>query len=149
LHNNASGVPGPVVARFAPAFAKAERESVVMLPFQVREVPDGLIITLDSPVTLNDFRSSTLREALYQFVLSRNEPRIVVDLSAIDYLSSSGVAILVGLKRRVDLQHGKLVLCRVQPLVYDLLRVMRLNQYFAFAKDEAEALALVRPLPTA
>jgi anti-anti-sigma factor len=120
-----------------------------MQPFQTREATDGLIITLDSPVPLNDFRSSTFRESLYEFVQSRTDPRIALDLSAIDYLSSSGVAILVGLKRRVDQQRGKLVLCRVQPLVCDLLRVMRLNQYFTFAKDEPEALALLRPVPTA
>ena len=117
--------------------------------FQSREVSDGLVITLDSPVTLNDFRSNAFRESLYEVVQSRPDPRIVVDLAAIDYLSSSGVAILVGLKRRVDLPHGKLVLCRVQPLVCDLLRVMRLNQYFTFANDEPEALALLRPVPSA
>jgi anti-anti-sigma factor len=120
-----------------------------MSPFQVREESDVLVISLDNPVALNDFRSNAFREALYEFVQSRNEPRIVLDMSAIDYLSSSGVAILVGLKRRVDLQHGKLVLCRVQPLVCDLLRVMRLNQYFTFAESESEAIGLLRPVPTA
>ena len=117
--------------------------------FESREASDGLVVTIDSPVSLNDFRSSTFREALYQFVQERTDPKVVLDLSAIDYLSSSGVAILVGLKRRVDMQHGKLVLCRVQPLVCDLLRVMRLNQYFTFANDEPEALALLRPVPSA
>jgi anti-anti-sigma factor len=120
-----------------------------MSPFQTHEAPDGLVITLDSPVTLNDFRSNTFRESLYQLVQSRTDPRVVIDLAAIDYLSSSGVAILVGLKRRIDQQRGKLVLCRVQPLVCDLLRVMRLNQYFTFANDEKEAFALLRPVPTA
>jgi anti-sigma B factor antagonist len=117
--------------------------------FESREASDGLVITVDSPVTLNDFRSNAFREALYEVVQSRPDPRIVIDLAAIDYLSSSGVAILVGLKRRIDLQHGKLVLCRVQPLVCDLLRVMRLNQYFTFANDEQEAFALLRPVPSA
>lgn len=120
-----------------------------MSPFQTREEPDGLIITLDNPVALNDFRSNSFREQLYDFIQSPAVPRIVVDLAAIDYLSSSGVAILVGLKRRVDMKQGKLVLYRVQPLVSDLLRVMRLNQYFTFADDEKEALGLVRSVPTA
>jgi anti-anti-sigma factor len=120
-----------------------------MPPFQTREEPDGLVISIDNPVALNDFRSSTFREAIYAFVESRGDPRIAVDMAAIDYLSSSGVAILVGLKRRIDTQRGKLVLCRVQPLVGDLLRVMRLNQYFTFADDEKDALALLRPVPTA
>jgi anti-sigma B factor antagonist len=117
--------------------------------FQSREASDGVVITIDSPVALNDFRSNTFRQELYEAVQARPDPRFVIDLAAIDYLSSSGVAILVGLKRRVDLQHGKLVLCRVQPLVCDLLRVMRLNQYFTFANDEPEALALLRPVPSA
>ena len=120
-----------------------------MSQFQTREGPDGLVITLDSPVALNDFRSATFREALYELVLSRPDPRVILDLSAIDYLSSSGVAILVGLKRRIDQKNGKLVLCRVQPLVCDLLRVMRLNQYFAFARDEEEARTLLRPVASA
>jgi anti-sigma B factor antagonist len=120
-----------------------------MSPFQTHEASDVLVITIESPVSLNDFRSNTFREELYQLVQSRPDPRIVVDLAAIDYLSSSGVAILVGLKRRVDMQRGKLVLCRVQPLVCDLLRVMRLNQYFTFACDEQEALAMFRPVPSA
>jgi len=107
------------------------------------------VITPDNPVALNDFRSSAFREALYDFVNSRNNPRIILDLSAVDYLSSSGVAILVGLKRRVDLRQGKLVLCRVQALVCDLLRVMRLNQYFTFVDTQQEALELLRPVPTA
>jgi anti-sigma B factor antagonist len=120
-----------------------------MSQFQTREGPDGLVITLDSPVPLNDFRSITFRESLYDLVLSHPDPRVIVDLSAIDYLSSSGVAILVGLKRRIDQKNGKLVLCRVQPLVCDLLRVMRLNQYFTFANDEEEAHTLLRPVASA
>jgi anti-sigma B factor antagonist len=120
-----------------------------MALFQIREESDGLIISVEDPASLNDFRSSTFRDTLYQTVQSRKDPRIAVDLAAVDYLSSSGVAILVGLKRRIDTQNGKLVLFRVQPIVHDLLQVMRLNQYFTFADTEREALALLRPVPTA
>jgi anti-sigma B factor antagonist len=120
-----------------------------MSPFPTHEDAGVLVINLDNPVALNDFRSTTFREGLYELVETRPDPRIAIDLAAIDYLSSSGVAILVGLKRRVDNRQGKLVLCSVQPLVCDLLRVMRLNQYFSFAKDEPEALAMLRPVPTA
>jgi anti-sigma B factor antagonist len=127
----------------------SEGEPLVMPDFQSRETPDGTVITLDSPVPLNDFRSSTFREELYDLIQSLDDPRVVVDLAAIDYLSSSGVAILVGLKRRIDHKQGKLVLCRVQPLVCDLLRVMRLNQYFTFANTEDEGRALMRPVASA
>ena len=74
---------------------------------------------------------------------------VAIDLQRVDFLSSSGVAILVGLKRRVEQNHGKLVLFAVQPVVEDLLRIMRLTQYFTFAPDEATALTSLHPLSTA
>ena len=112
-----------------------------MSAFRTREDPDGLVITLDDPSGLNDFRSSAFRDSLYQTVESRESPRVAFNLKAVDYLSSSGVAILVGLKRRIDSKQGQLVLFNVQPVVFDLLRIMKLTQYFNFADDEPRALA--------
>jgi anti-sigma B factor antagonist len=120
-----------------------------MSSFRTREEPDGLIITLDDPSGLNDFRSTTFRDDLYRTIESRDVPRIAFDLAAVDYLSSSGVAILVGLKRRIDARHGKLVIFNAQPIVHDLLKIMKLDQYFAFTDNEGSAMASLRPLPTA
>jgi len=120
-----------------------------MSSFHTREDPDGLVITLDDPSGLNDFRSSAFRDSLYQTVESRESPRVAFNLKAVDYLSSSGVAILVGLKRRIESHNGKLVLFGVQPIVFDLLRIMKLNQYFTFADDESQGLASLRPVSTA
>ena len=118
-----------------------------MSSFSTREAPDALVVSIDDPAALNDFRSNAFREALYESVTSHDGNRIAVDLGRVDFLSSSGVAILVGLKRRTDGKQGKLVLFRVQPVVLDLLRITRLNQYFLFADGEPEALAMLRPLP--
>ena len=120
-----------------------------MSSFRTREDPDGLVITLDEATGLNDFRSSAFRDSLYEAVQSREAPRVAFNMKVVDYLSSSGVAILVGLKRRIETRNGKLVLFGVQPVVFDLLRIMKLNQYFAFADDEGQALASLRPVSTA
>ena len=118
-----------------------------MSSFSVREEPDVLIITIDDPAALKDFRSNAFRDAFYETVQTSEAGRVALDLSKIDFLSSSGVAILVGLKKRVDAKQAKLVIFGLQPVVHDLLRVMRLTQYFTFAPDEAQALALLRPMP--
>lgn len=120
-----------------------------MSSFHTREEPDGLVIMLDDAAGLNDFRSTAFRDSLYETVLALDVPRVAFNLSNVDYLSSSGVAILVGLKRRIDSKGGKLVLFAVQPVVYDLLRIMKLNQYFAFVNDEELALSSLRPVSTA
>ena len=52
---------------------------------------------------------------------------------------------LIGLKRRVEAERGKLVLFRIQPFIHDLLRGMKLNTYFSIVECEQDAL---RAAPT-
>lgn len=116
-----------------------------MLLFTPIETSETLVVRLDNPERFNDFRSDDYRESLFQSVLSKDEPLVALDLSPVDYLSSTGIAILIGLKRRVEAKRGKLVLCRIQPLIHDLLRGMKLHTYFSIVEGEQEALALLRP----
>ena len=120
-----------------------------MSAFSTRIESDAVIIKFEAATALNDFRNNSLRDSLYELVQNRAEPILAVDLQKIDYLSSSGVAILVGLKRRVDTRSGKIVFFHVQPVVRDLLGVMKLDRFFTMADDEPNALASIRPLPTA
>ncbi len=121
----------------------------VMSNFTARDDADVLVVNFDGSSGLNDFRNNALRESLYELVASRPDPRLAVDLQQVDYLSSSGVAILVGLKRRVEAKGGKIFLYRVQPIVFDLLAVMKLDQYFSIVGEEGEAMASLRSVPTA
>ncbi len=120
-----------------------------MRPPQIREEGGVLIVTLDDAVSVNDGMASHLRQPIYQAVLDRTTPRVAVDLSLIDYLSSSGIALLIGIKRRVDQVKGRLVLFQIHPDVLDLLNSMRLATLFQIAVHQDEALELLPPLPDA
>jgi anti-sigma B factor antagonist len=120
-----------------------------MSVFSTRVESDALIVKFEAATGLNDFRNNALRDSLYELVQSRPDPRLAVDLQKVDYLSSSGVALLVGLKRRVDTRSGKIVFYHVQPVVRDLLSVMKLDRFFVINDDETQALASLRPVPTA
>jgi anti-sigma B factor antagonist len=120
-----------------------------MSNFNTRSDSGVQFVTFESAGGLNDFRNSALREGLYELVANLNDPVLAVDLANVDYLSSSGVAILVGLKRRVETKSGKIVLFHVQPIVRDLLAVMKLDRFFMISDDEAKAIDSLRSLPTA
>ena len=120
-----------------------------MSSFSTRPDSDVQVVTFESAGGLNDFRNSALRDALYELVATHNDPMLAVDLAKVDYLSSSGVAILVGLKRRVETKGGKIVIFHVQPIVRDLLAVMKLDRFFAISEDESKAIDSLRSLPTA
>jgi anti-sigma B factor antagonist len=120
-----------------------------MSNFSTRSESDVLFVTFESASGLNDFRNSSLRDSLYELVQAQPSPLFAIDLAKVDYLSSSGVAILVGLKRRVETRGGKIVIYHLQPIVGDLLSVMKLDRFFVIADDEARALDSLRSLPTA
>src|SRR5262249_30869911 len=121
---------------------------VAMSTFNTREESDALVLVFENAAGLNDFRNNALRDAIYELVQGRQDPRVALDMVNVDYLSSSGVAILVGLKRRIDTRGGKIVLFHVQPIVRDLLQVMKLDRYFPLADDESAALSSLRPVST-
>ena len=120
-----------------------------MSSFSVRDESGALVVRVEESSALNDFRSNSFRDELYELVEADSTSLVALDLSGVDFLSSSGVALLVGLKRRLEGKGGKLVLFGIQPAVEDLLRIIRLTQFFTLAPHAAAALALLRSLPTA
>ncbi len=120
-----------------------------MSSFTTQVKSDVLLVQFETAAGLNDFRNNALRDALYELVQTRPEMYFAVDLQKVDYLSSSGVAILVGLKRRMEARGGKIVFYHIQPIVRDLLAMTKLDGFFTIVEDEPRALASLRPLPTA
>ena len=120
-----------------------------MTSFTTQAKSEILVVQFETAAGLNDFRNNALRDALYELVQTRPETSFAVDLEKVDYLSSSGVSILVGLKRRIEARGGKIVFYHIQPVVRDLLAMTKLDGFFSIAEDEPQALASLRPLPTA
>jgi anti-sigma B factor antagonist len=118
-----------------------------MRPLTIVEKGGVLIFKLDDSA-LNESQAASIRQSLYSTLAARPTPQIVLDLSSIDYISSTGIALLIGTKRRVDAQNGRLVLFGLQQEVVELFKIMKLFNLFEIAPDETQALALFPPLPS-
>lgn len=68
-------------------------------------------------------------------------PRVVVDLSVLDFVNSAFVARLVDLNKRIRAAEGKLVLCGMQFLVWDAFHSTNLYKIFDMSENEEAALA--------
>lgn len=114
-----------------------------MLSYLTHDVEGVLVITCEDGGTGGEEQRATPREHLYAAIQTREDRRFAVDMSALDYLSSADVGILITIKRRVDARNGKLVLFQVQPFVHDVLKTMKLVQFFKIAEDWTEAIAIL------
>lgn len=74
-----------------------------------------------------------LGEALFSLLEKDAQLRIILDLSQLDYVTSSVLGKFITLHRRLRRQGGMLVLCAMQPNVRETLRASRLLDYFQTA----------------
>lgn len=66
---------------------------------------------------------------------------IIINLSGIPYISSSGIRVFVSLVRELDVQGRKLKLCNITPPVKKIFDVVELLDLFEVYESEEEAIA--------
>ncbi|HOO17507.1 MAG: STAS domain-containing protein [Phycisphaerae bacterium] len=100
----------------------------------VRE--SGPVVRVSGEVDLRT--SPQMREVLLR-VAHKNPKRLIVDLSDVSYMDSSGVGTMVEIKRLVERGGGRLVLAGLQPRVRSVFEVTQLDRFFDIAKDINDA----------
>lgn len=68
--------------------------------------------------------------------------RLVLDLSGVEYMTSAMVGKMIRVHRQMHRDNGKLVLCQLHPVVYEILHTSKLLTYFNVADTVEEAVAL-------
>ncbi|MGH9360661.1 MAG: STAS domain-containing protein [Thermoanaerobaculia bacterium] len=107
--------------------------------FKIEVSRDGDARIVEIHGALADDATSRAKEAFLQ-VLNENPRKILVDLSQLDYISSSGIGLLVSVLRRCRQRGISLPVCSLRPDIFDLFRLTRLHQVFEIFDDRAAAL---------
>lgn len=69
---------------------------------------------------------------------------IIIDMSKTKYCDSSGLSAILLANRHCKDTNGKFVLCGLQKNVEKLIEISQLNRVLSIAKDEKEALQLIK-----
>ncbi len=80
-------------------------------------------------------------EATFQEVIDEGPNDVVLDLSGVEYVSSSGLRVLVMLLRGLQKNSGALKVCCLSPFVAEVFEVSNLNAMFDIYERRDEALA--------
>lgn len=98
--------------------------------------PDATIVRLNGEV---DLRTSPQLRSLFLTLLEEKPARIILDLSGVSYVDSSGVGTMVELKRRAMRTEASVVLVGLQTRVRSLFEITRLDKFFIIADNIDEA----------
>lgn len=109
------------------------------LDISTRKVGDVAVIDLKGRITLGD-ASGRLRDTIKELITGGTKD-ILLNLSGVTYMDSSGLGELVGAFATVSNRSGRLKLLGLQPRVFELMHVTKLYSVFEVFEAEDKAIA--------
>ncbi|HEU0027526.1 MAG TPA: STAS domain-containing protein [Ktedonobacterales bacterium] len=103
-----------------------------------REQPRAVILDLHGEI--NGFAEEALNQA-YAEAESVRPDTILLNFSDVDYINSTGIALIVGLLARARKQHIPLRACGLSDHYMEIFTITRLADFMGLYGDEASALA--------
>ena len=104
---------------------------------EVRRLDQAVAVDISGDVDLH--RSPALRATLAKLI-DENPPRLILNLTEVGYMDSSGVATLVEALQRIQRKQGRLQMHSLKPRVRSIFEIARLETIFEIYSSEDEAL---------
>jgi len=98
--------------------------------------------TIFSPIGAIDLHvSPELRASLRAIIDGEKPKRLIVDLSQVPYIDSSGIAVLIGALQSLELEGGVFMIAGAREGVRMIFESAKLDQYFRLFPDIEAATA--------
>jgi anti-anti-sigma factor len=121
-------------------------------PYQLVRIDneDGVPVVTVLPSELrSDTVIAKLEEELEDFIQKSGSKQLVLDMSSVHYMTSSGLRVLIILRRRLRELGGRFTMCGVHPYVADVFNTTRLfTAKFDYVDDLNAAVAALKAPPT-
>jgi len=106
----------------------------------ITEQDDITIIELTDKKILDEINITQIGEKLNTLVADSGDPKIVMDFASVSHMSSSALGMLITVNKRVRERKGQLKLCNIQPAIYEVFVITRLNEIFDIYQSRDKAI---------
>ncbi len=89
---------------------------------------------------LDEGNIQLIGEQLAGLVDAESPPRIVISFANVDHLSSAALGTLITINNRVKARHGSLRLADIDPQIYEVFVITRLNRLFQIHETTDDAI---------
>lgn len=108
----------------------------------ITEQPHGRVLLLTASGRLDGSTSAAFMTRI-EPLIAGSEPRLVIDFSGVDFISSAGLRAVLSLFRKTKAAQGAFALCAVQPPVLEVLDISGFTNLIPIHAGQATALAAV------
>jgi anti-sigma B factor antagonist len=98
------------------------------------------VVVLDLRGEINGFAQETL-DAAYSEAESKDPEAILLNFEEVDYINSTGIALIVGLLAKARASHKRLLACNLSEHYVEIFEITRLSDYIGVFPDEESAMS--------
>jgi len=97
------------------------------------------VVELKDRKILDEISITQIGDQLNALVGQMGCPKVVLDFTGVVHMSSSALGMLITLHKRIRQKDGQLRLCCIQPAIYEVFVITRLNEIFEICPSRQEA----------
>ena len=96
------------------------------------------VVVLDLRGEINGFAQEAL-DAAYSEAESNDPETILLNFEGVDYINSTGIALIVGLLAKARASHKRLLACNLSEHYVEIFNITRLSDFMGIFPDEQSA----------
>ncbi len=108
---------------------------------EVEEIGEVTVVNFVDRKILDEQNIQVIGEQLFNLVEEQGKRKILLNFSNVEYLSSAALGKLITLNKKVQgVKGGRLILCNIDPQIFEVFEITKLDKFFNIQKEEQTAL---------
>ena len=107
---------------------------------EVEDIGDVTVINFVDRKILDEQNIQVIGEQLFSLVDQDGRRKLLLNFGNVEYLSSAALGKLITLNKKLQAAGGRLILCNIDPQIYEVFEITKLDKFFNIQKEEQAAL---------
>jgi anti-sigma B factor antagonist len=107
---------------------------------EVEDIGDVTVVNFTDKKILDEQNIQIIGEQLFSLVDELGRKKLLLNFGNVEYLSSAALGKFITLNKKVNGVGGRLILCNIDPQIYEVFEITKLNKLFNIQKEEQAAL---------
>jgi anti-sigma B factor antagonist len=101
----------------------------------VEYLEKATIITFTDEKILEEMDIQALQKSIMSVIDQADRINLILDFGNVRFLSSAVLGLLIRISKRIYERDGQLGLCNINPKIYEIFKITRLNKVFDIYQD--------------
>ena len=103
---------------------------------EVEDIGDVTVVNFIDKRILDEQNIQIIGEQLFSLVDEVGRRKVLLNFGNVEFLSSAALGKLIALHKKLQAVGGRLILCNIDPEIYEVFEITRLDKFFNIRKED-------------